>query len=172
MAEETNQPAVAAAPAPAGASPGAVGAVPRGYRADGRRQDGVTPLRLEAHDFRNPVVLAEAELRRLRASHDEFVRYLSARLALFLRMECTLKPGKLATVTYSKFTEALPVPSHLCLFKAEPLNGVGIVDISPRLALTLVDRMLGGRGHSVKVERHLTEIEVALLEDILRIVLE
>ncbi|MET0261538.1 MAG: FliM/FliN family flagellar motor switch protein, partial [Rariglobus sp.] len=44
--------------------------------------------------------------------------------------------------------------------------------ISPRLALTLVDRMLGGRGHSVKVERHLTEIEVALLEDILRIVLE
>jgi flagellar motor switch protein FliM len=32
--------------------------------------------------------------------------------------------------------------------------------------------MLGGRGHSVKLERYLTEIEIALLEDIIMIVLE
>src|SRR6185312_5626450 len=43
---------------------------------------------------------------------------------------------------------------------------------NPRLALTLADRMLGGRGHSVKTERYLTEIEIALLEDVLVIVME
>lgn len=32
--------------------------------------------------------------------------------------------------------------------------------------------MLGGRGHSVKLERYLTEIEIALLEDIINILLE
>jgi flagellar motor switch protein FliM len=47
-----------------------------------------------------------------------------------------------------------------------------VLDINPRLALTLVDRLLGGRGHSVKVERYLTEIEIALLEDVVRIILE
>src|SRR5690606_21269874 len=36
--------------------------------------------RVERHDFRHPVLLTEAELRRLRLLHDEFVRYLSARL--------------------------------------------------------------------------------------------
>lgn len=145
---------------------------PRVYRADGRRHDHDAGLKVEAYDFRNPVFLTEVDLRRLRLLHEDFIRYLAARLALFLRMECTLKMAKLTTLTYAKFTEGLPNPTHLCLFKSEPLNGVGILDINPRLALTLVDRVLGGRGHSVKVDRYLTEIEIALLEDILRIVLE
>lgn len=142
------------------------------YRADGRRHGDSPAPKVEAYDFRNPVFLTEVDLRRLRLLHEDFIRYLSARLALFLRMECSLKMAKLTTLTYSKFTEGLPNPTHLCLFKAEPLSGVGILDINPRLALTLVDRVLGGRGHSVKVDRYLTEIEIALLEDVLRIVLE
>ena len=128
--------------------------------------------KIEAYDFRNPAFLSENELRRLRLLHEDFIRYLSARLALFLRMECTLKMARLTTLSYSKFCEALPNPTHLSLFKAEPLVGVGILDINPRLALTIADRLLGGRGHSVKAERYLTEIEIALLEDVTLIILE
>ncbi len=142
------------------------------YRADGKRNEKGEAPKVEAYDFRNPVFLTEVDLRRLRLLHEDFIRYLSARLALFLRMECSMKMAKLTTLTYSKFCEGLPNPTHLCLFKVEPLNGVGIVDVNPRLALTLVDRMLGGRGHSVKADRYLTEIEIALLEDVLRIILE
>jgi flagellar motor switch protein FliM len=140
--------------------------------ADGRRSDGGRAPKIESYDFRNPVFLSEIELRRLRLLHEDFIRYLSARLALFLRMECGLKMSQLTTITFAKHTDSLPNPTHICLFKAEPLAGVGILDINPRLALTLADRMLGGRGHSVKTERYLTEIEVALLEDILAIVFE
>ena len=141
------------------------------FLADGKRVDGDAP-KIETYDFRNPVFLTEVELRRLRLLHEDFIRYLTARISLFLRMEFALKMAKLTTLTYAKFTDGLPNPTHLCLFKAEPLLGVGILDINPRLALTLVDRMLGGRGHSVKLERYLTEIEIALLEDIIMIVLE
>jgi flagellar motor switch protein FliM len=141
-------------------------------RADGQRITLQPDVKFEAHNFRNPVFLSEIELRRLRALHEDFIRYLSARLSLFLRMEFNLKMAKLSTLTYDKFTEALPSPSHLCLFKVEPLAGVGILDINPRLALTIADRLLGGRGHSVKAERFLTEIEIALLEDVVQIILE
>lgn len=141
-------------------------------RADGRWPDGRTAPKIEAYDFRNPAFLSEVELRRLRLLHEDFIRYLSARLSLFLRMEFGLKMAKLTTLSYAKFTESLPSPTHLCLFKAEPLVGVGILDINPRLALTIADRLLGGRGHSVKAERYLTEIEVALIEDIIIIILE
>jgi flagellar motor switch protein FliM len=141
-------------------------------RLDGRRATVGADFKVEAYDFRNPVFLSEIELRRLRILHEDFIRYLSARLSLFLRMELGLKMAKLTTATYAKFTEALPSPTHLCLFKVEPLLGVGILDINPRLALTIADRLLGGRGHSVKAERYLTEIEVALLEDIIQIILE
>jgi flagellar motor switch protein FliM len=142
------------------------------FRADGRKIEGNNLPKIETYDFRNPVFLTEVELRRLRLLQEDFIRYLTARLSLFLRMEFALKMAKLTTLTYQKFTDNLPNPTHLCLFKAEPLLGVGILDINPRLALTLVDRMLGGRGHSVKLERYLTEIEIALLEDIIMIILE
>ncbi len=128
--------------------------------------------KVEPYDFRNPAFLSEAELRRLRLLHEDFIRYLSARLSLYLRMEFGLKMAKLTTVTYSKFTDSLPNPTHLSLFKVDPMVGVGILDINPRLALTIADRLLGGRGHSVKAERYLTEIEIALIEDVIMIMLE
>ncbi len=141
-------------------------------RPDGSRVGASPNIKVEAYDFRNPVFLSEIELRRLRLLHEDFIRYLSARLSLYLRMELGLKMAKLTTATYAKFTESLPNPTHLCLFKVDPLVGVGILDINPRLALTIADRLLGGRGHSVKAERYLTEIEIALLEDVINIVLE
>ena len=140
-------------------------------RADGARGNAAS-LKVEAYDFRNPAFLSETELRRLRLLHEDFIRYLSARVSLYMRMEFGLKMSKLTTLTYSKFTESLPNPTHLTMFKVEPLVGVGILDINPRLALTIADRLLGGRGHSVKAERYLTEIEVALIEDVILILLQ
>ena len=87
-------------------------------------------------------------------------------------MDFGLKLAQLNTAIYSKFTESLPNPSHLCLFKAEPLAGVGILDISPRLALAVADRLLGGRGQPMKLERPLSEIEIGLLEDVIMILLQ
>ncbi len=142
------------------------------FRADGRRLQSADLPKIETYDFRNPVFLAEADMRRLRLLHEDFIRYLSARLSLFLRMELGLKMAKLTTVSYGKFTETLPSPTHICLFKTDPLPGIGILDVNPRLALALVDRMLGGTGKSASIERFLTEIEVTLLEDIIIMILE
>lgn len=155
--------------APAAEPPGGRPAL---LRADGGRGDAAAALKVEPFDFRHPAFLSEGELRRLRSMHEDFIRYLSARLSLHLRMELGLTLAKLTTVTYAKFTAALPSPTHLSLFKVEPLIGVGMLNVNPRLALAIADRLLGGRGRSIKAERHLTEIEVALLEDVLVILLE
>ncbi len=141
-------------------------------RADGSRMTAGSDFKPETYDFRNPVFLSELELRHLRIIHEDFTRYLSARLSLFLRMEIDLKMGGLSTIAYEKFTESLSNPTHLCLFKAEPLTGVSILDINPRLALSFADRLLGGKGRSDQAERYLTEIEIALLEDVTAIILE
>ena len=145
---------------------------PNLLRADGRRGSKDDLGRVEVYDFRNPAFLTEIELRRLRILHEEFIRYLSARLSLMLRMDCVMKMSRLQTQTFEKFSEGLPSPTHLCLFKVDPLVGVGVLDINPRLAITFVDRLLGGKGHAVQSERYLTEIEVALLEDVLKVILE
>ncbi len=126
---------------------------------------------IQPYDFRHPVFLSPGELRRLRIRHEEFIRALAARLSIYLRLEFNLQMSKLQTITYQKFAEALPNPTHLSLFKVEPLRGIGILDIHPRLGLTIVDRLLGGPAHSITADHDFSEIEMALLDQAVQLIL-
>lgn len=117
---------------------------------------------LRSHNFRHSGFLAASELRRIRQRHEQFVRSLAARLAIFLRLEFSLQLAKVHIESYQKFTESLSNPTYTTLFKTEPLKGASLLVIPPRLALTLVDRLLGGPGEMPAENRDLTDIEVAL----------
>ncbi len=119
---------------------------------------------IRGHDFRQSGFLAPSELRRIRQRQEQFVRSLAARLAIFLRLEFTVQLSKVQIVGYQKFTERLPNPTHITLFKTDPLKGVGLLVIPPRLGLTLVDRLLGGPGQMPEQDHELTEIEIALID--------
>src|SRR5581483_737563 len=71
---------------------------------------------IRKHDFRQSGFLAPSELRRIRQRHEQFVRALAARLAIFLRLEFRLQLSKIQIVGYQKFTESLPNPSYITLF--------------------------------------------------------
>jgi flagellar motor switch protein FliM len=137
--------------------------------ANGKERRAVDSI--QPYDFRHPVFLSQGELRRLRLRHEEFIRSLAARLSLYLRIEFTLQMSKLQTVLYRKFTESLNNPTCLTLFRAEPLPGACILEMQPRLALTIVDRLLGGPAHSVSADHDLSEIELALLDQAVQVIL-
>lgn len=126
---------------------------------------------IRGHDFRQSGFLAASELRRIRQRHEQFIRSLAARLAIFLRLEFSLQLAKVQIVGYQKFIETLPSPSHITLFKTEPLKGVGLLVLTPKLALTFVDRLLGGPGEASQENRELTEIEVALMDQVAMLIL-
>lgn len=125
----------------------------------------------QPYDFRQPSFLSQNELRKLRLRHEEFIRSLASRFSVFLRMDFGAQMSKLHTLSYQKFIEGLPNPTYVTLFKAEPLRGICLLDIPPRLGLTLVDRLLGGPAHSVNLDREMSEIEGALLSQAVSIVL-
>ena len=87
------------------------------------------------------------------------------------RGEVTLQVSDLQTISFQKYTEGLASPTHLTLFKIEPLKGVCLLNLSPRLGLTIVDRLLGGPAQSVNLSRELSELETALLDQVGQIVL-
>jgi len=126
---------------------------------------------IRGHDFRQSGFLAPSELRRIRLRHEQFIRALAARLAIFLRLEFSLQLSKVHIEGYQKFTESLPSPTHITLFKTDPLKGVGLLVIPPRLGLTVVDRLLGGPGQMPTDNRDLTEIEIALIDQFTTLVL-
>jgi flagellar motor switch protein FliM len=126
---------------------------------------------IRAHDFRQSGFLAPSELRGIRLRHEQFIRSLAARLAIFLRLEVTVKLAKVQIAGYQNFTENLPSPTHITLFRTDPLKGVGLLVIPPRLSLSLVDRLLGGPGQMPQTPRDLSEIEIALTDQIATLLL-
>ena len=138
---------------------------------DGESREKRDKGSIQPYDFRHPVFLSPAELRRLRIRHEEFIRALAARLSIYLRLEFSLQISKLQTITFQKFCESLPNPTHLSLFKVDPLRGIGILEIHPRLGLTIVDRLLGGPAHSITADHDFSEIEMALLDQAVQVVL-
>ncbi|OUW15926.1 MAG: flagellar motor switch protein FliM, partial [Opitutales bacterium TMED158] len=51
------------------------------YDPMGNKINAPKGTRIEPYDFRNPIFLTEVELRRVRIRHEEFIRYLAARLS-------------------------------------------------------------------------------------------
>jgi flagellar motor switch protein FliM len=121
---------------------------------------------IHTHDFRQTGFLTPSELRRIRLRHEQFIRGLASRLSMFLRLEFAVRLGKVHIIGYQKFIESLPNQTHITLFKTDPLKGVGLLVISPRLGLSLVDRLLGGAGQMPQAAREFSEIEVALTDQI------
>lgn len=115
-------------------------------------------------DFRQPSLLSAAEMRKLRARHEDFIRSLATRLSIYFRLEFGLKLQDLQTQLYPRFIQSLPSASHISTFKVAGLNGTGLVDFSPRFGMTLLDRLLGGAGTPLPLEREMTELEVAVLD--------
>lgn len=126
---------------------------------------------IRKHDFRHSGFLAPSELRRIKQRHEQFIRGLAARLAMFLRLEFSLQLSKVQIVGYQKFIETLPSPNHITLFKTDPLKGVGLLIIPPKLGLAFVDRLLGGPGQGPEANRDLSEIEVALVDQVAMLIL-
>ena len=115
--------------------------------------------------FRQAGFLAEAALRKIRERHEGFARALVARLSTYLRMDFGLELAGFRALSFQGFIERMVTPTHLTLFKAEPLRGIGVVEIPPKLGLAIVERLLGGSGSAENhAERALTEIETALLD--------
>ena len=137
---------------------------------EGNRLEDLDQAKLIRYNFHNPGFLGQADLRQLGVLHQRYVQHLSARLSTFFRMECGLKIAKFGTATFGEFCETIGNPTHLTLFQIEPLRGVGIVEISLPLGLTMADRLLGGKGRVTNADRSLTEIEETLLEDAMQLI--
>lgn len=122
-------------------------------------------------DFRQPNLLTAGQLRKLRARHDDFVRALATRLSIYFRLEFGLKILDIQTQLFQGLIQVLPAATHMTLFKVPALNGTALVEISSRFSLGLIDRILGGAGKVVELQRELSDLDVAVLDHGIRLIL-
>ncbi len=124
------------------------------------------------YDFRNPQKIAKDQLRTLEIIHDNFSRLLQTFLSGYLRAPVKISVLTVDQYAYSEFTNAISNPAFLSLVNFDPLNGQIIVDISTNIAFTIIDRLLGGDGEKLVDIRSFTEIELTLLRNMMKRIID
>lgn len=124
-----------------------------------------------SYDFRRPDRFPRDAVRTLSVAHEVFARRLASGLGSALRSLVQLEPVSVDQLTFDDYVRSMPNPTVAALLALPPLPGTVVVEIDVRLALLLVDRMLGGgssAGGSQLGMRRPTELETFLLGDLIR----
>ncbi|MCC5909806.1 MAG: flagellar motor switch protein FliM [Clostridiaceae bacterium] len=124
--------------------------------------------KVKPYDFKSPKKLAKDQLRTLQIIHDNFSRTLNTFLSGYLRSYVQAEVSSVEELSYYEFSNSIANPAVLSIINFHPLTGQIIIDLSPSIAFTLIDRILGGSGKNFEESRTFTEIETTLIKKFMR----
>lgn len=118
-------------------------------------------------DFRRPDKFSKEQIRTVSFMHETFARLTTTSLAAQLRSLVHVHVASVDQLTYEEFLRSIPSPTALAVISMDPLSGSAILEIDPAITFTMIDRLFGGPGEGVKINRELSEIERAVMESII-----
>ncbi|MFW5962201.1 MAG: flagellar motor switch protein FliM [bacterium] len=122
---------------------------------------------IKNYDFRRPDKLSKEQMRTLEMVYDNFVRILTTNISTQLRSIVEFNIGSIEQVSYEEFTRSLPAPTIIGVCGLKPFEGRFILEMSPEIGFTMIDRIFGGIGETFGVSRSFTDIEETVLKTIL-----
>ncbi|HPN38964.1 MAG TPA: flagellar motor switch protein FliM [Melioribacteraceae bacterium] len=114
-------------------------------------------------DFRLPNRISKNQLRTLRNIHENFAESFSSFLMSKLQTIININVISVDQIYYSEYVLSVSNPACLFTFEIRNTDIKAILEFSPELALSLVDRLLGGNGIGSKQSKVITPIEQKVL---------
>jgi flagellar motor switch protein FliM len=136
-----------------------------------RRADG-DGRRARRYDFRVPDKFPKDVLRQVVHVYDAMSRTLTTSLSAMLRTTVRVEDAAAEQSTYDAFVREASDPAILAGFTAEPLQGSALLEVDPVIAFPMIDRMLGGSGDGMGLDRPVTEIELSVVRRVLGLILD
>lgn len=124
------------------------------------------------YDFKRPNRVSKEQLRAIKEIHDKLARNLASQISSIMRSIVEIRLHSVDQMTYGEFLMSLPSPTSFNVFSIKPLDGNCVLEINPSIAFPMIDRLLGGNGDGFESNRELTDIEINLLDAILRIMMQ
>ena len=121
---------------------------------------------VNSYDFARPSKFSKEQLRTLEIIFESYGRAISTYLSGHLRTMVSAEVMNAEAVTYSEFSNALINPVILAVTDFRPLKGSILLELSPNMGYTIIDRVLGGSGSGLETIREFTDIERVILEKI------
>jgi len=124
----------------------------------------------EAHsyDFNNQERIVRGHLPTLEMINERFTRYFKVSFFKMLRKTPEVSSNGIQMLKFSEYINSLYVPTSLSLIKVEPLKGIGMIMMDPKLVFIIVDNFFGGNGSiQAKIEgREFTQTELRVIEKV------
>ena len=122
------------------------------------------------YDFKRPNRVSKEQLRAFRSIHDKMARNLASQISSLMRSIVEIQLHSVDQMTYGEFLMSLPSPTSFNVFSLKPLDGKGVIELNPSIVFPMIDRLLGGNGAPFETTREFTDIELNLLDQILKVV--
>jgi len=130
-------------------------------------QTSTQEKKIKNHDFKRASKFAKDHIKTLNIIYDNYARLVTNFLTGYLRTLVQVDVVSVEAMPYSDFSNSVSNPVVMAIIEFAPLSGSIILEIEPRIAFALVDRILGGKGSSIERVREFTEIELAIIERII-----
>ena len=135
-------------------------------------QDLIHQKQVTLYDFKRPNRVSKEQLRAFKSIHDKMARSLSSQVSAVMRSIVEIQLHSVDQMTYGEFLMSLPSPTSFNIFSMKPLEGAAILEINPSIAFPMIDRLLGGKGDPYESSREFSDIEVNLLDTLLRQIMQ
>ncbi|MDR1035932.1 MAG: flagellar motor switch protein FliM [Deltaproteobacteria bacterium] len=126
-----------------------------------------------SYDLTSQDRIVRGRMPTLEIINDRFARFFQQSMSTSLRKMIAVSVSSIDMIKFGVFMRALPVPTSLHVFKAEPLRGHAIMVLESKLAFSLIDSFFGGSGRGVvKIEgRDFTPLETRRIMNVIKMAL-
>ena len=132
---------------------------------------GSADLQVARYDFCRSDRIAKEQIRAIHSLHTHFARSYSSSLSAYLRALVEVNLIAVDQIPYTKFLKQLSDPTLFCALSVSPLRGNFAMELSPAMVFPVLDILLGGAGKSTAENRTLTDIEMQVIEGVVKLAL-
>lgn len=123
-------------------------------------------------DFRSPKKFGKEQFRTLEDLHETFARNLSSYFSALTRLYCEVQIIQIEKHRYYEYINSAQELAVCANYELVPMDESidelsMLVTFNPDIGFFLIDKLLGGTGDQYDLNREFTEIESALLENLL-----
>jgi flagellar motor switch protein FliM len=147
-----------------------IDAMVRAARSGGSGPQAAIESVVEPWDVRRAGQIGRDQLQAITALHEGFARSLTHALGAYLRTAFTATLVSAEHLSFREFLQSVPENTYLASCRLEPVGMNSALQLDLKVALPIIDLLLGGKGNSITATRELTEIEEQILESVARIV--
>ncbi|MFW5750996.1 MAG: flagellar motor switch protein FliM [Planctomycetota bacterium] len=124
------------------------------------------PQRVVDYDFARPDKLNPDQIRSLQRMHESIAQDFEYHLARLLQVSVEVALVSLGQLSFDVFHASLSNPTALQVLEMSGAPERCIMTVDSKLAFSLIDRMLGGRGKALDRPRALTMVEESLIDNV------